>query len=160
MNKQKICIIGDGLSGSATAAIMSKQYVSIDLYSGNKRNNKNLDNRTTAVSESNFQFIKSNLNLSNDIFFPCKEINLFFEDKKKIINFLNFNEKNKNSMYIFKNKNLKKKLDKIITLKQNIKLIKKNVENINSEDTSISLGKKKIFYNLIILSIGGLLKFY
>jgi len=63
-------------------------------------------------------------------------------------------------MYIFKNKNLKKKLDKIITLKQNIKLIKKNVENINSEDTSISLGKKKIFYDLIILSIGGLSKFY
>jgi len=160
MNKQKICIIGDGLSGSATAAIMSKQYVSIDLYSGNKRNNKNLDNRTTAVSESNFQFIKSNLNLSNDIFFPCKEINLFFEDKKKIINFLNFNEKNKNSMYIFKNKNLKKKLDKIITLKQNIKLIKKKIENINSEYTSNSLGKKKIFYDLIILSIGGLSKFY
>jgi 2-octaprenyl-6-methoxyphenol hydroxylase len=63
-------------------------------------------------------------------------------------------------MYIFQNKNLKKKLDKIISLKKNIKIIKKNIKNINSEDSSIELGKKKKFYDLIILSIGSLSKFY
>ena len=93
-------------------------------------------------------------------FWSCKKINLFYEDKKKIINFLNFNEKNKNFMYIFQNKNLKKKLNKIISLKKNIKIIKKNIKNINSEDSSIELDKKKKFYDLIILSIGSLSKFY
>ena len=138
MKKQKICIIGDGLAGSTTAAILSRQNISIDLYSGSKKRNKNLDNRTTAISESNLQYIKSNLNLNKSNFFwSCKKINLFFEDKEKIINFLNLDEKNKNLMHIFKNKDLKKKFDKIISSNKNIKLIKKNIENINSEDSSI-----------------------
>ena len=37
MNKQKICIIGDGLTGLITAAILSKQKISIDLYTGSKK---------------------------------------------------------------------------------------------------------------------------
>ena len=110
MNRQKICIIGDGLAGLTAAAILSKQNVCIDLYSGTKNKNKNLDIRTTAISESNFQYIKSNLNLTkSSIFWPCKKISLFFEDNKKIINFLNFKNNNKNFMHIFQNKDLKKK---------------------------------------------------
>jgi DNA topoisomerase-2 len=61
MNVQKICIIGDGLAGLMTAVTLSKQNVSIDLYSSSQKKSKNLDNRTTAISESNFQYIKSNL---------------------------------------------------------------------------------------------------
>ena len=37
MNQQKICIIGDGLTGLITAAILSKLNICIDLYSGNKK---------------------------------------------------------------------------------------------------------------------------
>ena len=62
MKQQKICIIGDGLAGLTTAAILSKQNFSIDLYSGSKKKSKISDNRTTAISESNFQYIKDNLN--------------------------------------------------------------------------------------------------
>ena len=161
MKQQKICIIGDGLAGLTTAAILGKQNFSIDLYSGSKKKSKISDNRTTAISESNFQYIKDNLNLLKaNFFWPCKKINLFFEDKGKIINFLNFDEKNKNFMYIFQNKDLKKKLNKRINLKKNIKLIKKNVKDINSEGSFIVLHKKKIFYNLIILTTGGFSKFY
>ena len=161
MKQQKICIIGDGLAGLTTAAILSKQNFSIDLYSGSKKKSKISDNRTTAISESNFQYIKDNLNLLKaNFFWPCKKINLFFEDKGKIINFLNFDEKNKNFMYIFQNKDLKKKLNKRINLKKNIKLIKKNVKDINSEGSFIVLHKKKIFYDLIILTTGGFSKFY
>ena len=36
MNKQKICIIGDGLAGLTTAAILSQQNICIDLYSNGK----------------------------------------------------------------------------------------------------------------------------
>ena len=161
MNKQKICIIGDGLSGLTTAAILSQQNICIDLYSSGKIKNKTTDNRTTAISNSNFQYIKNNFNLAkNSFFWSCKEINLFFEDKKKITNFFNFSEKNKNFMHIFQNKDLKKKLEKVIKLKKNIKIIKKNIKNINSENSFVLLDKKKVFYDLIILSTGGLSEFY
>jgi len=161
MKLQKICIIGEGLAGLTTTAVLSKQNVSIDFYSGTNKKNLSLDKRTTAISESNFQYIKKELNLNkNSFFWACKKINLFFEDEKKIINFLNFNEKDKNFMYIFQNKDLRKKLKKIIFLKKNIKLINKSVEEINSDDSSIIINKKKKFYDLIILSTGSLSKFY
>ena len=119
MNQQKICIIGDGLTGLTTAAILSKHNVSIHLYSGEKKKVKNSDSRTTAISESNFQYIKKNLNLSkNSFFWACKKVNLFYQDKEKMINFLNFDEKNKNFMYIFQNKDLTKKLYTIISKKK------------------------------------------
>ncbi len=160
MNKQKICIIGDGLAGLTTAIILSKENVNIDLYSNNQKKSKILDNRTTAISESNYKYIKNNLNLSNNFFWPCKKVNLFFEDKKKIINFLNFTEKKKNLMYIFQNKDLKRILDKIILTTNKIKIIKKNIDNINSEKSFIMFDKKKIYYDLIILSIGSRSKLY
>ena len=160
MNQQKICIIGDGLAGLTTAAILSKHNISIDLYTGSKKKNKYLDHRTTAISDSNFKSIKEDLDLiKSNFFWPCRKIGLFYENKGKIINFLNFNEKNKNYMYIFQNKNLKKKLKQIISSKQNIRLIK-NIENINIESSSVKIGKKNLSYDLIILCIGGLSKFY
>ena len=91
MNKQKICIIGDGLTGLTAAAILSKQDICIDLYCGNKQKNKSLDNRTTAISESNLQYLKNNLSLTKTSFFwSCKKISLFFEDKKKNYKFFKF----------------------------------------------------------------------
>ena len=58
MTQQKICIIGDGLAGLTTAAILSKQNIIIDLYTSKKKNNASLDIRTTAISESNYHYIK------------------------------------------------------------------------------------------------------
>jgi 2-octaprenyl-6-methoxyphenol hydroxylase len=161
MNEQKICIIGDGLAGLTTAIILSKENIKIDLYSNNKKKNVRLDNRTTAISESNYQYIKKNLNLNKkDFFWPCKKIDLFFENKEKITKFLNFEEKKKNLMYIFQNKFLKKKLIKIISTTNKIKIIKKNIEEINNEKGFITFDKKKVFYDLIILSIGSRSKLY
>ena len=161
MNEQKICIIGDGLAGLTAAIILSKENLKIDLYCSEKKINKNLDNRTTAISKSNYQYIKKILTLDKQSFFwPCKKINLFFEDKNKIINFFNFEEKNKNIMYIFQNKDLKKKLDKIILRKKKIKIIRKNIVDINSTEGFIKSDKKKLFYDLIILCTGSHSKLY
>ena len=40
MEKQKICIIGDGLAGLTAAVILSTQNISIDLYTGKKIKSK------------------------------------------------------------------------------------------------------------------------
>ena len=162
MNLQKICIIGDGLAGLSAAIILSKENIKIDLYIGNNKLNKfQNDERTTSLSESSYKFIKEKVNLKNfNIFWPCKEIKLFYEDKRSINNFLNFKEEKKNLMYTFKNRELKKKLDKQIKKKKNIKLINKNITNINYSDGSVLLKKKSFFYDLIILSIGSKSKLY
>ena len=44
--KQKICIIGDGLAGLTTAAILSKENVNIDLYTGSQKKNYTHTNNT------------------------------------------------------------------------------------------------------------------
>jgi 2-octaprenyl-6-methoxyphenol hydroxylase len=160
MKEQKICIVGDGLAGLTAAIILSKENVKIDLYSSRKKK-KIKDNRTTAISESNYQYLKNNLNLNNrNFFWPCKKINLFFENNKKIINFYNFEEKKKNLMYIFQNKDLKKELDKIILANNKIKIIRKNIQDVNNKEGTITCGRRKIFYDLIILSIGSRSKLY
>jgi 2-octaprenyl-6-methoxyphenol hydroxylase len=161
MTVQKICIIGNGLAGLSTAVILSQENIKIDLYAGNKLNKLKDDDRTTAISESSYHFFKKKLNIKNkNIFCGCKEINLFYEDGKVINNFLSFKEKNKNLMYIFKNKEIRKKLENIIQKKKNIKFIKKNVSNIDHLDGSIVLKKNKFFYDLIILSTGNQSKLY
>ena len=76
MYQQKICIIGDGLAGLAAAVILSKQSVSIDLYASNKKS-KNLDRRTTAISDSNYLYIKNILNLGKSNFFWSIKKNSF-----------------------------------------------------------------------------------
>jgi len=159
---QKICIIGDGLTGLTAAIILNRENIKIDLYANNiNKYNSKKDDRATAVSESNYQFIQKELNLNNsNLFWPCKKINLFFEDGKKIVNFLSFKEKNKNFMYIFQNKELKKKLIKIILKKRNIKLIKKRIKNVNHEEGSIYFDKKKSTYAIFILCIGSRSKLY
>jgi 2-polyprenyl-6-methoxyphenol hydroxylase-like FAD-dependent oxidoreductase len=157
MNVQKICIIGDGLAGLSAAIILSQENIKIDLYTGsNKKNKLKNDDRTTAISESSYQFIKKKINIKNqNIFWPSKVIKLFYEDKKNIKNFLNFEEKDKNLMYIFKNKEFKKILNKQIKKKKNIKVIKKNIKNIDHKKGGIMLKKNYFMYDLIILSIGG-----
>ncbi len=156
MNVQKICIIGDGLAGISTAITLSTENIQIDLYGGNKNSFNKNDNRTTAVSETSYQFIKEKLNIKNKNFllWPCREVNLFFEEKNKNINFLNFKEEKNKLMYIFQNKELKKTLEKQIKKKKNIKLINKDITNIDYKTNSILSNKKTFFYDLIILSAG------
>ena len=80
MKKQKICIIGGGLSGLITAATLSKLNVDIDLIT---ENSKQIPNscRTTAISQENFNFINK-LNISESIkkeIWVCSKMKLYTE---------------------------------------------------------------------------------
>ena len=57
MKKQKICIIGGGLTGLITAITLSKLNLKIDLITDNMRKNLK-SNRTTAISQNNYDFLK------------------------------------------------------------------------------------------------------
>ncbi len=149
MSKQRICIVGDGLSGLMTAAVLAKvPGIEVDLIA--KKGRKNVDKRTTAISDTNFKFINQNITTSGQkLFWPSKKIELFYETFKEKINFLNLIEAKSNLMYVFENDKVKSLLLKEIS-KNKIKLIKKDLKNL--EELKV--------YDLTILCIGGQSKIY
>ena len=130
MIKQRICIVGDGLSGLMTAVILSKvSGVEVNLIA--KKGTKNAYKRTTAISDINYKFINQNItSLGKKLFWPSKKIELFYESSKEKINFLNIKEDNFNLMYVFENDKIKSLLLKEIS-KNKIKLIRKDLKNLD-----------------------------
>ena len=123
--KQRICIIGDGLTGLTTALILGKLDVSIDLVAPNL-NTKLKDNRTTAISSSNYDFLIKFLNTKHSkLFWPCSQIDLFHELSNKYRHFMNFENNGKNLMYIIENFRLKKLLIQKIKDNKKIKIFRK-----------------------------------
>ena len=86
MNKQRICIVGDGLSGLMTALVVS-QVPGIEVNLVAKKTAKNFDKRTTAISDTNFKFIKENITHLKRIYFGHQKIfSSFMKQLKKHMN--------------------------------------------------------------------------
>ena len=126
MKMQKVCIVGDGLTGltAALALSVSGNY-HVDLISKKKAGKNITDNRTTAISSSNFNFL-SNLILKEEKknFKPYRQIKLYYDKGEGYENFMNFENNNKNLMYIIENSKLKKGILK--NIKKNKKKNKVN----------------------------------
>tara|TARA_B100001121_G_scaffold165682_1_gene144817 strand:+ start:347 stop:1540 length:1194 start_codon:yes stop_codon:yes gene_type:complete len=152
MTKQRICIVGDGLAGLMTTLVLAKiPGVEINLIA--KKGQKNSDKRTTAISDTNFKFIKENiLDLDKKLFWPSKNIELFYETSKERINFLNLKESSSNLMYVFENDKIRSILLKKI-IKNKIKIIRrevKSLENFKNYDLAIfCLGPRSSIYDKI-----------
>ena len=79
MTKQKVCIIGGGLTGLVTTIALSKLNLEIDLVTTNA-NKKNLKSiRTLAVSQKNHEFLKKLVtdNTLDHKFWPCNLMKLY-----------------------------------------------------------------------------------
>ena len=153
MKKQRICIVGDGLSG-LLSAIALNNVPNLEVHLIGKVNKLKKDKRTTAISPSNFNFFQDEISkLDQKSFWPSQKISLFYESKNKKINFLNFNEKTNNLMYVFENDKVKKILFKEVKRKK-IKSIQKNIKKISDLDgydlKILCLGRNsKIYQNII-----------
>ena len=114
MIKQKICIIGNGLTGLTAALILGKLNLEIHLIAAPNRS-KRQDIRTTAISDSNH---KSLINLigkkHSKIFFQSREIDLYKEYSGEVKHFMNLSKKDENLMFLFQNETLKKIIQKKI----------------------------------------------
>jgi 2-octaprenyl-6-methoxyphenol hydroxylase len=153
MKKQKICIIGDGLTGLTTCLSLKNLNLDIDFYT-KKQTNNNIDRRITAISDSNYNFLKSiEKKINPKIFWSCNKIKLHYESKNSLQNFLNFDDNNKNLMHIFENKKFKNELFKKIRSK-NVKFKNTLVTSVNPEKGYIEINKTKSYYDLIILCLG------
>ena len=161
MKKQKICIIGSGLTGLATAICLSKLNCEIDIITGNIVKNYK-SGRTIAVSESNFNFLNK-LNISKFLekeAWVCSKLKLYTEsDVGKFLEIFELNKENKNEniFYLIEN-------SKIISFMMNeVKKVKsisiKNNHKVSSIYTSGLLKNVKYNntiskYNLIIICTG------
>ncbi len=155
MKKQKICVIGDGLSGLTAALTLSNLDIEVDFIIKNKQENQTNDPRITAISPSNFKFLMKYLDKKDaKLFWPCKKINLFYEKINQFYNFINFSEDNKNLLYIIKNNDLRKVFLEKIKSKNNIKTINKEVKKVDTKRSCILFEKKSYAYDLILLCVG------
>ena len=153
MIKQRICIVGDGLSGLMAALALNKlDGLEVHLISNKNKHSK--DKRTTAISSSNYEFFNKVIDkLDKKLFWPSKKIDLFYETKDQNMNFLNFNEDSKNLMYVFENNRVKEILIKEIK-KKKIKTLQKNInklKDLSSYDMKIlCLGRSSKIYQSIV----------
>ena len=162
MQKQKVCIIGAGLTGLITAVCLSKLNLEIDLVADNM--NQNLQSfRTTAISQDNLEFIKKlqifKINKQN--FWPCSKMELYTENKhklSKIFQLDNINSENKQILYMMENSKVTKKIiekikeDKLIKIKNENKISEifnsGFLKSINTKE------KNNSKYNLVIVCVG------
>ena len=152
---QKICIIGGGLTGLTTALILSKLNAKVDLVAKFEPSNRINDNRTTAISPSNYKSLCSFLSLEDQkIFWPSTNIDLYHEQSDKYHHFMNFKNNGKNIIYILENKKLIKAIVKKIKSRNKIKIINKEVKKIDEKNSEITFKNKKKKYDIIILCTG------
>ena len=152
MKKHKICIVGGGLTGLITAYVLREEGLDIDLIVENTKF-KTKDSRVTAISDKNFEFIKSSLKkIDLKLFYAVQKVDLFFEKNKQIKKFLNFNE-NKNLMLFFENYLIKDYLIKLLK-KSKIKIQKKTIKSVNPEENKVITNLSSKTYDLIILCLG------
>ena len=153
MKKQRICVVGDGLSGLTTALALNK-LEGLEVHLISRKNKHSRDKRTTAISASNYEFFNKVIDkLDKKSFYPSKKIDLFYETKNKRMNFLNFKEESKNLMYVFENNKIKEILIKEIK-KKKIKILQKNInelKDINGYDMKIlCLGRSSKIYQSVV----------
>ena len=88
MNKQKICVIGDGLTGLTVALFLSKLKIDVCIVGKFKKKISFQDGRTTAISPSNYDFFLNLINLTRflhlrrfyPLYFPILLLILIFID--------------------------------------------------------------------------------
>ncbi len=143
-----ICLLGINLTNLLLANILLNKKINIDIISQTLPSRIKSTNRTIAISNENYNFLKKNIKGFNNLGWPTEKIKIFSEKNEKSELF-EFKNKNQNNFYLLKYKDLfkllkKNKLLKITILKNfNFNTIKKRNYNliINSEQNN-SITKK------------------
>ena len=154
MIKQRICIIGNGLTGLTAALILGKLNLDVHLIAAPDKKRRR-DIRTTAISENNYKSLINFIgNKYSKIFFESKEIDLYKEYSKEIKHFMNLSNKNKNLMFLFQNEILKKLIQRKINTYKNLKIFNKKVSEIDVEKNKVFFANKNFSYDAIFVCTG------
>ena len=155
MKKQKICIIGNGLTGLTAALVLSELNIETHLIGKFKFDEEFLDNRTTAISPSNYDFLLKFLDKKDSkLFWPSKKIDLYHEEYNRYFHFMNLENNGKNLMYMVRNSKLIKAIIKKIKNQKKTKIVSTEVKKIDEKKSKIFLKNKTINYDSIFLCVG------
>ena len=154
LNKQKIAVLGSGLTANAVALALSSLNLNIDLIQ-EKLTPKKLSNSTLSISDASFKILENiGIRKNSSVFWPVKKITLFDNGNNQSqpdTEFYNIDQK-KYLSYIVKKNNLEKLITKKLT---NINVIKNKVSSIEDKGflkKIIFKNKKQLEYNLIIVT--------
>ena len=163
MKKQKICIIGGGLAGLATAITLSRLNLEIDLITGNNYNRNIKSNKTTAISQNNYDFLRK-LDIckySKKEFWPCSNMKLYSKnEEEKFIEIFEINKVKKHILYMMDNSKIINHMIKSIKKNKSITFkTQKRISGIVNSGLLKSIkfqskSKSKSKYNLIIVCAG------
>ena len=154
MIKQKICIIGSGLTGLTAALILGRLNLEIHLIAATD-GEKRKDIRTTAISDSNYKRLIDLIGKKySKIFFQSKEIDLYKEYSGEIKHFMNLSNKDENLMFLFQNEILKKLIQRKINTYKNLKIFNKKVSKIDVEKNKVFFANKNFSYDAIFVCTG------
>ena len=152
LNKQKIAVLGSGLTANTVALALSSLNLNIDLIQ-EKLTPKKLSNATLSISDASFKILENiGIRKNSSVFWPVKKITLFDNGNNQSqpdTEFYNIDQK-KYLSYIVKKNNLEKLITKKLT---NINVIKNKVSSIEDKGflkKIIFKNKKQLEYNLII----------
>ena len=154
--KCDILIVGAGLTGlmaAYTLASLKKNIILIDKFDFDKENHKNMDIRTTAISEGSRDFfdkMKIWKQLSK-FAEPIKKIHVVDRsDDRKII--FNNDELKKNLGYIIKNSEIKNTVLKRLKKIKNVKLMKNfSLQEVHHTDNSVNATFKDLSISTSLL---------
>ena len=153
----KICLIGQNLTNLILADVFDQKKLNVDIFLNNKIQNIKT-NRTIAISNENFNYLKLSTN-SSITPWKSKEIKIFTQNSKSE-EIINFKKRNKEVFNLisysklfefFLKKVRKSKFVKLIEIKTSSPVILKKIINydlvINSENKNLI--SKKFFTNKI-----------
>ena len=153
LNKQKIAILGSGLTAKAIALGLSDLNVDIDIIKQKSTPNLAPSNATLSISDTSLQILqKIGIKKSQKTFWPISKIILFDGMKNELVADAEFYHKKnkKNLSYIVKKDYLEKELQKKCN---KFNVVKDKIISINNDTflKKISFqNKKSTDYNLII----------
>jgi len=153
LNKQKIAILGSGLTAKAIALGLSDLNVDIDIIKQKSTLNLAPSNATLSISDASLQILqKIGIKKSQKTFWPISKIILFDGMKNELVADAEFYHKKnkKNLSYIVKKDYLEKELQKKCN---KFNVVKDKIISINNDTflKKISFqNKKSSDYNLII----------
>ncbi len=153
MNKQKIAILGSGLTAKAIALGLSDLNVEIDIIQLKSKPNLTFSNATISISDASLQILENmGIKKNQKTFWPINKIILFDGAQKELpADAEFFHQKNKKNLsYIVKKdyleKELQKKCNKLNVVKNKIA----SIQNDRFLKKIFFQNKKSKDYNLII----------
>ena len=102
MNKQKVCIIGAGLTGMVTAIVLKNCGLFVEVI-GSNLDKKNVSKiRSVALSNSSFEYLKKFNIFNNRFVWPVKKMKIYNLEKKfKIKEVFEFHKNGKKDIILY-----------------------------------------------------------